>query len=378
MGRLKYWTLFFLVVLWGACTSCAGEQEVQKPIRVTAEPVGTLTPGTTQEVTYSNAATMDGAIECILQTLRDAGKRFYCIVRDGVEHKKGEIYSMKWLYIYTQDHEWLDVFLTENPEDLAAIRDVYPFYPRMFRSNEAFTKTNELGVPHDDQYYLPYSGFVVTNTKGGFLMYFDGYPFLCCDLGCPNGSRVYWDQTNRDFYRRPSPTIKADAAPLPDFPVNYPKASIQESVDFVRSQLDRTRMGYSWEIQDSITIDAVKYPVTWMYAKNREGEWVDLVWSKDPDFAYFLYNRRELFADLRRVEAEAMQAKLPEDMPFIAQFQTIDAFYYGYSLYVEGVALSILDCGFQGIASGYDASIDEDAWLMYFSRDEWLSEEQKH
>jgi len=97
---------------------------------------------------------------------------------------------------------------------------------------------------------------------------------------------------------------------------------------------------------------------------------VDLVWSEDPDFTYFLFNRRDYFANLRKNEAEAMQVKLPEDLSFIPTYQTIDVFYYGYSLYVDGVAISILDCGFQGLADGYEDSVD--ARVCYFSRDDWF------
>jgi len=172
---------------------------------------------------------------------------------------------------------------------------------------------------------------------------------------------------------RPETTIAPEYQEDPAFPTYVPEETIDENLQAVVNRLGATGLGYEWEIQDTITLDGTDYPVTWLYAIDDEGEWVDVIWSEDPDFCYFLSNRRDEFATLRQDEINAMNTKYPQrgEATFnMNAYLLQDVFYHGYSMYMEGYGLSLLDCGSVYPIREYNPVTDN--ITVYFTRNEWI------
>ena len=133
---------------------------------------------------------------------------------------------------------------------------------------------------------------------------------------------------------------------------------------------------YSFEVKDSLTLDGKDYSVIWLYAEGFNGEWADVVFTRDAELAALLGGHREMFWELRRDrlerKREGIQINTMETLDLsdekLSHTVTKDA--GEYWIFFEGDGLAFFDCGF----TDGDAQIEEFSNLLghfarHYSRD---------
>jgi len=320
------------------------------------------------------AETQEEARDLILAWLEEADPTYKVKVRDFF-YKDGERYPGYWIFAVNDLGEWLDVYIADLPAiDLmqlvggsVATMNGLQYY----RKNEMSSYFHRLGFPHD---YIAGGNGGLNDLGHGFTLYFAGNVFAIMDTDSEFLGPFYWDGkwTKGFILARPDPTAAPQNTPVPsaDYKTYQAAESIDAELSAMQAHLRETNLGYTWEVLDSIVVDGVEYPVKWMFAKNEEGEWVDVVFSDDPDFAYFLNEHREIFWDLREPERSAMNAKHPgreQNGEFTDEWLVQDAFYHGYSYYMQGHGLAIQDCGSPWYIREWSDELGSVTW--YYSRD---------
>lgn len=375
MARKTKWIVLLLCILMLILSGCSGNRE---GIRVL--PMGKENPDPKvheHHEALKAAETQEEALELVLSWLEEAEPNYQVKVRDYF-YKDGEKRPGYWVFAVNDLGEWLDVYIADLPvTDLmflvngsVATMNGLQYY----RKNEMSSYYNSLGFPHD---YISGGTSGLNDLEHGFTLYFAGNSFAVMDTDSEFLQPFYWNGkwTNGFALGRPDPTVVPGNTPVPaaDYKTYRPMESIEAEVSAMQSRLEGTGLGYTWEMKDAITVDGVEYPVKWMFAQNEEGEWVDVVFSEDPDFAYYLNEHREIFWTLREPERSRMNAKHPgreQNGEFTDEWLVQDVFYAGYSYYMQGCGLAFQDCGSSWPAMEWS---DELGFrTRYFSREKIL------
>lgn len=348
--RRRQGLIFFLCILLLFMTGCAGDQ---KGIRVIQDGQKHPNPdaGAHHEA-FREAETPEAARDLVLRYLEESDAEYKIRVRDYF-YVNGEKRPGIWIFALSDLGEWLDVLISDmSAEELMRVvngslasMDGIQYY----RKNEAQSYYHKLGFPHE--FVMPGHGGY-NDLQHGFTVYMAGNTFAKLDVDPEMTESFYWDGrwTRGYIISRPDPTTEPTNTPEPDADYNTysPSGSIGEELSAMQERLTAAELGYSWEMRDSITVDGVEYPVVWMFAVNDHGEWVDAVFSEDPDFAYFLKEHRDVLWDLRGPERNAMNAAHPGrevSGEYTDEWIVQDVFYSGYSYYLQGHGMAIRDCG---------------------------------
>jgi len=316
-----------------------------------------------------DASNIEEAMEAVQRKLQSKDSHYQMILRDQIEYQEA-MYDCLWLYAINNQSECLDVILSSDYNLLKnLITKVDPI--QFYRKNEIYSYNNRNRYPHHVQSPLCGGAGIYTSKNGEFYFILTGNAFAVADIQMIVNSSVYWDGKYQVMASRPAVTVAPEYKEDPSYPIFTPEETIEESVQAVINRLEATGLGYEWETQDTITLDGTDYPVVWLYAIDDKGEWVDVIWSEDPDFCYFLSNRRDVFTTLRQDEITAMNATYPQrgEATFnMNAYLLQDVFYHGYSMYMEGYGLSLLDCGSVFPVREYDEKTGSIA--TYFTRNE--------
>jgi len=362
----------FLCAVLLALSGCAG---TQKGIRVMREGQKHPDPDAgAHHQAFREAETPEAARDLVLQYLEASDAEYRVKVRDYF-YMDGEKIPGIWIYALSDLGEWLDVVIADLPAD-QLMRAVNGSLASMdglqyYRKNEAQSYYHKLGFPHE--ILLPSNGGYNDLTHG-FTVYIAGATFAKIDVDPEMVDAFYWDGrwTNGYIIDRPDPTPEPLNTPVPadDYRIYTPAGSPEEELKAMQERLDSTGRGYDWEIKDSITVGGETYPVTWMFAKNGQGEWVDVIFSEDPDLAYCLKQHSGFFWDLREPERSAVNAAHPgreAGGAFTDEWIVQDVFYHGYSYYMQGHGLAILDCGSPWCVREWSDELAR--FTTYYSRD---------
>jgi len=284
----------------------------------------------------------------------------------------GQSYPVLWLYAVNDLGEWLDVLIGEQSVEVMeqwfagtnAFSTRFPFWHK----NEMVSYLNKLEFPRGFQ-----GGECDIYTSGNekFRVMVSGQSFAMHDLiGGVKESNFYWDGHLKMTSSRPAPTKEPAQREEKEGYRTYKAASSMEmELEAMKERLRQTDRGYDIEIRNSIEIEGKEYPVLWMYALDREGEWVDVVFSDDPEFAYYLYEHRDFFRDLRQDVIRTWDEKHPgrgkvegNTNNWVVQ----DMFYYGYSYYMDGNGFAMMDCG--SVARMLEWNDELKGFSFYYSR----------
>jgi len=215
---------------------------------------------------------------------------------------------------------------------------------------------------------------------GSELAFFDVHNYNF-DLDMDNEGVIYWDGTNwaKSQIRPEEMNVPidydSDSGDLEQYRTYKPAESLEDEVSAMQKRLENTGRGYHWTIQDSIVVNDVTYPVTWMYAVNENEEWVDVVFTKDANLAYILQQNRSIFEDLRHEQVIKLNNRymgriLNQNADYFAdrhEYLIQDCFYHDYYYYMDGNPMAMMDCGC--LIQTYSWSEEDQEYMEFISRE---------
>jgi len=270
----------------------------------------------------------------------------------------GEKYPGLWLYAVNTLGETLDIIVSERSDilnEMVVGDDSMRLGLQYARKNAAHSFNNRLHTPKD---YLSSSTSDFSKTDNTLLgIWISGTTFPFFDLGyylkLPKESG--WDYSDENWgisYWNGEEMVEGWHRPDPSYPeadpawYEYvPAESLDAEIAVMQEKLAAADKGYRWEIQDSIEIDGKTYPVKWLSVLNNEGEWMDAIFSEDPDLCYLLHNHKDELADKRTVLPGERNVSTTPRNEFRNQWLVEDVFYSGYGYYEFGTTTAIQDAG---------------------------------
>ncbi len=325
----------------------------------------------------TSAHSAEEAMDRVQEILKAKDIGYQWEFRDSIyyQHEKR---PAKWIYAVNQYHEFLDVIIMDDADLLEEFTASPEFdHFRNLRQNEGMSLQNSFSKPLDGVLCSGLASFCRSDDLNfGILLV--GYAFAIKDVDGRDGYDVYSPKDRAYVYSglhsREETLIQDDQLPplAEGLKVFEPENSMKEAQESVLSCLQRADPSYRIENRDVILIDGEEYPAQWMYAVNDSGEFIDIVFTEDLDFLYYLHDNRDVFWKLREEDREYLYQKQPgrkQYEPTENQWLLIDLFYKGYGIYLYGCGCPAFDCGM--VAPCIDWSEDLNHPTMYYSR-QWV------
>ncbi len=296
------------------------------------------------------ADTKEDAAQIMMAILKDAPYPYDYIIRDSISMNGKEIPCI-WIFAVNELGESIDLLFYDieyasSDMDPVVIRNDPVFI--WTRKNEC---TNFVHGFHYPSNILGIGQMIHCESKNHlFGISFTGQTFSMLDLRiviyAEEENETDWDHEFEYWNGSKWVTITQrpeQSAPFSSDQVNYPthkpEENLKKELESMLTSLETSGEGYNWEFQnDEITLEGNTYPVVWVFAENQKGEWVDILFSEDPDFCYLMTRHQEEIGLQRKTQPESLDRTFED-------WLTQDVFYHGYSFYMDGDAHAIRDCG---------------------------------
>jgi len=362
------WILLFSVLFLSACHSAvpdgtadvqSGEENVQS---------STFTSIIKEAVAHK---TVEEASAFLEEKLKGFDHNYVWKVMDSYyDEVSKKSYPCKWIFAYNDLGEWVDIVLIQESEEIANNICFGEEYTGPcisdWRKNEQMTYNHKLRFPF---YYVGGEAEIYESTNHEYYAVITGQMFAMHDFN--NGSSsFYWDGQWKTMGARPNPT-EMPSSPIEEdgYDTYTPAKSVDDEAEAIKNRLSTSEKDYEYEIKESIEIEGKSYPVTWIYAINNDGEWVDIVLSDDSNFPYIFRQHSDYFWDLRQDVITAYNEKHSgRETKGVNTNNWVleDVFYNGYGFYMEGNGLAMLDSG--SVWQMFEWNDELGRFTLYFSR----------
>jgi len=293
------------------------------------------------------AETKEEALSVLKAILEDVRYPYSCILRDAV-YSEGKLIPGLWVFAVNTQGETLDILLVDKEYK----QDLMSILPGKNNAGLRFYRKNEsVSFAHAWHYPEEFTGIgecsQMTSENGQFIMLWSGQALSMFDIRdywvleeiltkeeLEESGEAYWNG-NEWLYGTRRPEIESPFAPDPAYPTYDPASSMEEEIQAVQKRLKEADETFEWEIMDKIELDGTEYSVTWMYARNASGQWVDAVFSTDTELCYLLYDQQEAWSGQREGEQPTLDS----------EWLILDVFFHGYSCFMQGNLEAIQACG---------------------------------
>lgn len=335
-----------------------------------------------------NKESLEEVKNTILGWLEEADVGYRCTIRDTF-YIEGNPVPAIWIYAINDFGEVLDAIILPNHPG-----EMLDFWHKDHCLNNV-RKNEELSYKHFWHFPTSWGGngtqacghSGLTSDGTEYDVIFAGSDLPLYDVHMYNFERnsfekgaFYWNGKgwSQSQTRPPEMNVPidydADPGEFDQYRTYKPAESLDAELAVMQSRLEATGLGYRWEMQDEITVDGKTYPVKWMYAVNENEEWVDVVFTEDPDLAYILQQNREIFEELRKEQVTKLNTRYPgrelnEQAARYAnrhEYLVQDCFYHDYYFYMDGNPMAMLDCGC--LIQTFSWSEEDHEYLEFVSR----------